>query len=199
MKHLIFILTFIFFSPSIFGQSQKQLLRYKTSTGHVITVRGNAILYDNRRIFTIKYPDDIYFDSKSNRIIEDHGSVFLFLAVNGSPNLDRLNVFSITSSKAVLVTDAILSPIKDYDHDGFLEFGGSDLTEVYPNPDSMYYIPTAYYEIKNGKIHSDDSLTRIKDIEINGLYIPYKKQLDKNGSCCKVIPKPKAHRKRVIH
>jgi len=157
----------------------------------MISLSKGFILYDGRNIKKIDYPDDIIADSKSNRIIEDHGSVFLFVAIMGNPNLDRLNVFAITPFKATLVADAILSPIKDYDGDGYLEFGGSDLTEGYTNRDSMYYIPTFYYEIRNGKIKPDKTLTRSKDIELNGKYIPEKKRLDKDGYCCVVIPIPK--------
>ncbi|MHB8208445.1 hypothetical protein [Mucilaginibacter sp.] len=176
---------------NIFWFSVKHNLNFKTSTGHMISVSKGFILYDGRNIKKIGYPNDIIADSKSNRIIEDHGSVFLFIAMMGNPNLDRFNVFAITPFKATLVADAILSPIKDYDRDGYLEFGGSDLTEGYTNPDSMYYIPTSYYEIHNGKINPDKSLTRSKDIELNGKYIPEKKRLDKDGYCCVVIPIPK--------
>jgi len=55
----------------------------------------------------------------------------------------------------------------------------------------MYYIPTAYYEIKNGAISPDTALTKKKDIELNGIYLNSNNQLDKDGNCCKAIPKPK--------
>jgi len=110
--------------------------------------------------------------------------------MDGRPNLDRLNAFLIHPTKAILVADAILSAIKDYDGDGYLEFGGRDLTEIYTHPDSMCYVPTAYYELRKGKIHPDGALTRTEDIKINGLYLPPNKQLDRNGFCCKIIPIP---------
>lgn len=175
----------------------KNIVSFKTTSGHVIKVVNGQILYDNKSIFKIKYGDDILYESKSNRLIEDDGSIFLFVAMAGNPNRDRLNGFLITPTKATLVVDAILSPIKDYDNDGYVELGGSDLTEMYANPDSMYYIPTAYYEIRAGKIRPDNSLTKSKDIKINGLYLPPSKQLDKNGNCCKVVPKP--GRKHTLH
>ncbi len=146
----------------------------------------------------LKYPEDIIDTGNLNQIIEDHGAVFLFLAEFGGPNLDRYNVYKITPSAATMVADAILSPIKDYDHDGYLEFGGRDLTEHYPNPDSMYYIPTEYYEIRNGEIHTDKTLTIQKDKEINGLYLPPGKQLDNDGNCCVVIPDPRPRGKKTV-
>lgn len=175
----------------------KNILSFKTSTGHTIKIFKGQISYDNKVIFKRKYDDDILYESKSNRLIEDQGAVFLFIAIGGSPNLDRLNAFLITPAKATLVADVILSPIKDYDGDGYLEFGGRDLTEMYPNRDSMYYIPTAYYEIREGKIHPDNSLTKSEDIKLNGLYLPPGRQLDKDGNCCKVIPTP--GRKHTLH
>ncbi len=186
----VFVLLILITTKSAFGSFVKGILSFKTSTGHIIKVVKGQILYDNKSIFKIKYGDDILYESKSNRLIEDHGSIFLFIAMAGNPNLDRLDAFLITPTKATLVVDAILSPIKDYDNDGYLEFGGRDLTEMYPNPDSMYYIPTAYYEIRGGKIKPDNALTKNEDIKLNGLYLPPNKQLDKDGNCCKVVPTP---------
>jgi hypothetical protein len=118
----------------------------------------------------------------------------------GGPNDDRYNVYKISEFKAKLVADAVLSAVKDYDLDGYLEFGGRDLTEQYPNLDSMYYIPTKYFEIRNGEINEDKALTIQKDVEINGLYLPPNRQLDKNGSCCVVIPDPnRKHKKSIVN
>jgi len=192
MKHkYILVLLIVITSLFAFRLPVKNTLSFKTSTGHIIKVFKGQFFYDNRIVFKTKYDDDILYESKSNRLVEDHGAVFLFIAINGSPNLDRLNAFLITPTKVTLVADAILSPIKDYDHDGYLEFGGRDLTEVYTNPDSMYYIPTAYYKIRDGKIRPDDILTRNEDLKLNGIYLPPNKQFDKDGYCCKVIPRPK--------
>lgn len=186
----IFVLLIVTSGLYAFRLPAKNTLSFKTSTGHIIKVFKGQFFYDNRIVFKKKYDDDILYESKSNRLVEDHGAVFLFIAVNGTPNLDRLNVFLITPTKATLVADAILSPIKDYDHDGYLEFGGRDLTEMHTNPDSMYYIPTAYYKIREGKIKPDYMLTRSEDFKLNGIYLPPNKRLDKNDNCCKVIPRP---------
>ncbi|QEC79290.1 hypothetical protein [Mucilaginibacter ginsenosidivorax] len=191
----ILVLAIIIVTLPAFRLSVKNILSFKTSTGHTIKVARGQILYDNKIILKIKHPDDVLYESKSNRLIEDHGSVFLFIAMAGNPNIDRLNAFLINSTKATLLVDAILSPIKDHDGDGYLEFGGRDLTEVYGNPDSMYYIPSAYYEIREGKIYPDNTLTRNKDIKTNGLYLPPNKQLDKDGYCCKVVPVPRRKHK----
>jgi len=178
-----------------FRPDVKEQFNFKTSSGHLIKVLKGQILYDNRVVFKFR-DDDIIYESKSNRILEDHGVVFLFIALAGSPNLDRLNTFLITSANAALVADAVISPIKDYDNDGYLEFGGRDLTEHHPSRDSMYYVPNKYYEIKNGKVSFDNSLMKTVDIKTNGLYLPPSKRLDKNGYCCKVISKPRKKRSR---
>lgn len=177
--------------------AQRHPLKFKTHSGHMVKVSHGTISYDARAIFHLEDPDDILDTSRLNRIIEDHGAVFLFLAMDGRPNLDRYNVYKITPLSAKLVADAILSPIKDYDNDGYLEFGGRDLTEGYGSPDSMYYIPTAYYEVRNGTIHQDVKLTIQKDKEINGLYLPPAKQLDVDGNCCVVIADPAHKRKKT--
>jgi hypothetical protein len=182
-----------------FGSPVKKILSFKTYTGHVVKVLKGRIFYDNKVIFNGENDDEILYDDKSNRLIEDHGSVFLFIAMDGNPNLDRLNAFLITPTKAIIIADAILSPIKDYDHDGYLEFGGRDLTEMYPNRDSTYYIPTTYYEIRDGKIHLDKTLTRNEDIKLNGLYLPPNKQLDNDGNCCKVVPTPGRKHRLHVH
>ncbi|OJW18322.1 MAG: hypothetical protein BGO48_17385 [Mucilaginibacter sp. 44-25] len=170
-------------------------LVYKTLTGHKIKITDKGIFYDDVLIGKVDYPQDILTDKKQNRIVEDEGAIFLFLAFNGKPNSDRLVAFSISPKKATLVADAILSPIKDYDNDGNLEFGGRDLTEAYTTPDSMYYIPTKYYEIVNGTIKPDLPLTRKADIKINGIYLPPNKQLNRDGNCCRVISTPEKTKK----
>jgi hypothetical protein len=188
-QSVIFLIVVVLVSQNVSGFSAKRMLLFKTSKGHIIKVYKGIISLDNKRIYKMN-DDEIIYDNVSNKTIEDHGSVLLFLVLDDRPNLEKLGTFMIKPGKAILVAKSIRSPIKDYDNDGFLEFGGSDLTEGYPNPDSMYYIPTSYYEIRNGKVHPDKSLTRNKDVEINGIYLPPKNQLDKDGFCCKVIPKP---------
>ncbi|MES2063836.1 MAG: hypothetical protein V4456_18065 [Bacteroidota bacterium] len=195
-KHF-FVLLLTFTSLSAFQSSVKNALRFKSATGHIIKVYKGGIFYDEKLIHNIKYPDGIIYKSKYNRLIEDHGSMFLFIGMMDNPNLDKLIVFRITSTKATPGESAILSEIKDYDKDGFLEFGGRDLTEAYPNPDSMYYIPSAYYEIRNGEIRTDNSLTKSEDIKLNGLYLPPNKRFDNDGNCCKVVPAPV--RKHKLH
>src|ERR1700752_1102226 len=153
-------------SLSAFRLPLKNILSFKISSGHIVKVFKGQIFYDNKVIFKRKYDDDILYENKTNRLIENHGVIFLFIAVDDRPNLEKLNAFLITPTKATLVANAILSPIKDYEGDGYLEFGGRDLTEMYPNRDSMYYIPTAYYEIHEGKIHPDNSLTKSEDIKL---------------------------------
>lgn len=174
-----------------FMSPEKQSLRLKTSKGAVIKVIKDHILYNGKKIATLKYFEDVLWEDKANRLIEDHNKTFLFLAMDGSPSALRLNVFLITSKKATMVADAILTPIKDYDRDGYLEFGGAEFTEAHPHPDSMYYVPNAYYEIRKGEIIPERALTISQDIKINGIYLTPSKQPHKDGSCCRVILKPK--------
>lgn len=177
----------LYSSLSAFSQNQKDKLLFHSKTVGEIHVERDSIFVNNKALygfeeFALKY------SSKLNRLIEDRSSVFLFLVIDGSPNRDRLYGFKITSAKADSIVDAIASEIKDFDKDGYLEFGGSDLTEVHPSKDSMYYIPSAFYEIRNGNIIFDSLLTKKKDIEVNGIYL--KDQLDTDGNCCRVIAKP---------
>ncbi|HVX48835.1 MAG TPA: hypothetical protein VHB48_01710, partial [Chitinophagaceae bacterium] len=75
-----------------------------------------------------------------------------------------------------------------------IEFGGFDITEVCESKDSMYYNPSNYYEINNGAITRDSSLTKKMDIKVNGIYLP--KPLDENGFCCIIIKKPPSRNKQ---
>ncbi len=182
---------------SLSANAQTHPLKFKTHAGNWITVDHGIIKYNGKAILRRKYWDDI-IDTNQNRIIEDGGSVFLFLAIDGRPNLDEYEVYKLTPYTAKLVANAMLSPIKDYDGDGYLEFGGSNLTEGYGNPDSMYYVPTHYFKIKNGEIGEDKALTVREDKKINGLYLPPNKQLDKDGNCCTVVPDPARKGKKTI-
>jgi hypothetical protein len=132
--------------------------------------------------------DEIILDSRRNRLIEDAGNSFLFLEMDGRPNLNRLYCFRVSANRVDSVVDANTSDILDMDGDGYLEFGGRDLTEEHPSEDSMYYIPTDYYEVRRGKIRYDSSLSRERAIWINGVYLP--QPLDVDHNCCKVILKP---------
>jgi hypothetical protein len=170
-------------------QHSTKLLHFKTFNGHTVTVAKGFIKYDSKPLLKINN-DDILFSHGSNRLIEDHGSVFLFLAVDDNPNKEKYEVYLITPYRAKHLLTSILSPIEDYDHDRYMEFGGSDLTEGYGNADSMYYIPTLFYKIKDGHIKPDMKLTKREDIGLNGIYLPASKRLDKDGNCCVVIPKP---------
>jgi hypothetical protein len=160
---------------------------FQTSHGQTINIRNDGIYVNGKNLHQLDSGGDIYID-KQNRLIENGGSVFLFVPVNGAPNKERLHGFKITNDKVDAVVDAISSDIRDWDGDTFLEFGGRNITEVYPGKDSMYYIPSYYYEIRNGKIQYDSILTKNMDIRENGIYLH--DQLDSNGNCCKVIPKP---------
>ncbi|HLX53842.1 MAG TPA: hypothetical protein VKR58_07870, partial [Aquella sp.] len=89
MKHkYVLVLLVTIATLSGFQLPVKNIISFKTASGHVIKVVNGQILYDTKSIFKIKYGDDILYESKSNRLIEDHGSIFLFIAMAGNPNLD---------------------------------------------------------------------------------------------------------------
>ncbi|WP_143097719.1 hypothetical protein [Chitinophaga sp. CF118] len=173
-----------------FAQTPRTDLHFTSSKQQKITVYKGTIFVNGNRAYQLA-SDAIVYTSRRNRLVEDNGNVFLFLEVTKTPNKNRLYVFGINNSKADSLMDAISSDVKDMDHDGFLEFGGSDITATYPSNDSMYYIPAKYYEIKRGLITFDAAYTEKMDKKVNGTYIS--EPLDKSGNCCKVIPKPKSH------
>lgn len=161
--------------------------KFRSTQGWNIVVENGIIRINNKELY--RFEDDaIYYNSKRNRLIEDGGSTFLFVEVDGSPNLNELYAFQLTGNSVKLLAKAISSDLKDLDADSYLEFGGTDLTEMHPSPDSMYYIPYDYYEIREGRILYDSALSKKKDIQVNGVYLanPY----DSDMNCCKVIVKP---------
>jgi hypothetical protein len=174
-------------SSAAFAQAKSGSLQFQTEKGLVISVHNGSISVNNRRLYNLD-DEGIIYASKRNKLIEDDGSTFLFLEIDGSPNRDRLYVFQISVNRVDSVVDAISSDLKDLDGDTYLEFGGADFTEVYPSRDSMYYIPSRYYEIRAGRVVFDSSCTKKMDIKENGIYLA--NPLGPDGFCCKVIPKP---------
>lgn len=183
LKHLLTIPLFLAFCYHCFAQQTT----FKTSKGLTIHLQGDGIYVNGMNLYPQASKIDLLID-ESNRLIENEGSIFLFVHVGGSPNKDRLYGFKITEKKVDSIVNAISSDIRDMDADSCLEFGGVDLTEYVPNKDSMYYIPSAYYEIRGGKIRFDSTLTINMDIRKNGFYL--RERLDADGFCCKVIPIP---------
>lgn len=183
---------FVLFAGAI-GQTKKLAeITFKTRDGHSIRLTANYIYYDGKTIFKHKYPGDVRIGIDKDHLVESGGAVFLFITTNGAPNLDPYKVYQITPTGAKFITESTASPIEDYDKDGDLEFGGRDLTEVHPSCDSMYYIPTQYFEISKGRIALDKKLTIKMDKKINGIYLS--QPLDESGNCCKVIPITKSER-----
>lgn len=168
----------------------------KTQSGDKVIVTKNVIDYNNKPVS--KEIEGIVYNSKYNRLIEQNGSILLFLEIDNRPNYNNLAAFSLTKQKATKLIECVYNdkaqgigpvPFTDMDGDGKLEFGGFDITEGYNSKDSMYYNPSQYYEISNGEIKFDSALTKKMDIKINGVYLS--RPLDKDGNCCVVIKKPK--------
>jgi hypothetical protein len=135
---------------------------------------------NGKKIFTdsLNYLVD---SSKYTRIIIDNDNVLMFMECDGRPNLDYLSAYAIDlkNKKMTYLSSSVfnnspkskLKPFTDIDGDGFLEYGGFDLTEMHPHPDSMYYHPSSFYEIRNGKLFFDSLLTKSEDIRVNGIYV----------------------------
>lgn len=188
LKILLLLFLFSIVHVQIYTQTNSKNLIFHTTKSQTVAIHGGSISVNNKNLYKLQY-DDIIYSSKRNRLIENSGSTFLFLEINGTPNRNRLYVFSISKDKVDSIAEAISSDIKDLDGDTCLEFGGSDVTEVHPSKDSMYYIPANFYEIRNGRILFDLSLTKAISIELNGIYLS--NPLDAEGYCCKAILKPK--------
>lgn len=179
------LLLLLLISCSTFAQTPKAELHFTSSKQQKITVFKGTIFVNGNRTYQLP-PDAINYPSRRNRLIEDGGNVFLFLEINGSPKKNKLYVFGINNSIADSLMEAISSDVKDMDHDGSLEFGGSDVTEVHPSADSMYYVSAKFYEINKGRITFDAAYTEKIDKKANGVYIA-------DPSNKKAILKPKGH------
>ena len=184
---LPFLLLFSFVQP-------KDRVVFKTHSGDEIVISNDVIHYNGKAIS--KPIDGIFHDSKYNRLIEQNSRVLLFLEIDGNPNYNTIELFELTRQKATELIDVVYNdktqgigppPFTDMDADGKIELGGFDLTEWYDSKDSIYYNPSKYYEIDNGTIMFDSSLTRKMDIKVNGVYLA--KPLDKDGNCSVIIKK----------
>lgn len=187
MRHLLHLcLIFPFCLPAAAQKSGNEL-HFTSSQQQMITVYKGTIFVNGNKAFI--FPKDIInYKSRRNRLIEDGRTVFLFLEVDGSPNKNRLMVFNIDHSLADSLLNTVSSDVKDWDQDGNLEFGGSDLVKVHSSPDSIYYTPARFYEIKKGKITLDAALTEKTEKKLNGTYLP--DPFEANGQP-KVIPRSK--------
>lgn len=193
MKNILSIILF-----ALISIQQKEKVILKTKSGDIVSIMNDKIYYNSK---AISEPiSEIIYNSKYNRIIEDGNSMFLFIEVDDRPNYNMLEVYNLTKQKATKLLEAVYNDrsqgskndhisLTDIDNDGYLEFGGFGINEGYDNKDSMYYNPSRYYEIRNGKITLDSVLTKKMDIKMNGVYL--KKPLDKNGNCCIVVRRPK--------
>jgi len=178
-------LMIIISSPAL-AQSPANNIAFKSSQGHMVSVYNGSIIVNAKRSYHLGV-DNVVYKSRRNKIIEDKGNVFLFLEVTDGTKKNKFYIFSIHNSIADSLFTAIASDVKDLDQDGFMEFGGSEASQPYPAADSMYYVPSRFYEIKNGQITFDGAYTEKVDMKVNKTYIP--DPLDKNGNCCVVVPR----------
>lgn len=139
-----------------------------------------AFFLNEEKVFTDR-ANYLVDASKYSRIISKNGNVLLFMECDGRPNLDYLSAYKINikNKRITYLSSSVFEnnpksktkPFTDIDGDGFIEYGGFDLTEMHPNPDSMYYHPSSFYEIRNGKLFFDSLLTKKEDIRVNGMYV----------------------------
>lgn len=174
-------------SLPVLAQKPKTGLSFTSSKQQQISVYKGTIIVNGNKTFHFA-EDSINYASKRNRIEEDKGNVFLFLDVKAGPKKNRLYVFSINNSVADSILTTVSSDIKDWDHDGLLEFGGSELADPHPSADSIYYLPAKFYEIRKGRIEYDAEYTEKIDKKVNGTFIA--NPVGTNGRN-KAIPKPK--------
>ncbi|MBO9730231.1 MAG: hypothetical protein J7623_16445 [Chitinophaga sp.] len=187
IHHLFKLCLLCCFCLPVMAQKKANELHFTSSQRQLITVYKGNIFVNGNKAFVF-HEDIINYPSKRNRLVEDGASVFLFLEVNGSPKKNKLYVFRIDHSLADSVLTAISSDVKDYDHDGNLEFGGSEQAPPNPSADTIYYVPSRFYEIRKGRINFDAALTETTDKKVNGIYMP--DAWDEKGTF-QLIPKPK--------
>lgn len=183
MRPLLKLCLILFATMPAMAQKSANELHFTSSQQQLITVYKGNIFVNGNKAFVL-HEDIINYKSKRNRLVENGKSVFLFLEVNGAPKKNKIYVFNIDHSLADSLLTAISSDVKDWDRDGNLEFGGADLTDTYPSPDSMYYISSKFYEIKKGRITYDAELTETTDKKANGVFVA-------NPASGLVIPKGK--------
>jgi hypothetical protein len=191
MRHLFRLCLLLFIGLPVIAQKKPNELHFTSSQQQLITVYKGTIFVNGNKAFVFQ-EDSINYASKRNRLIENGKTVFLFLEVKNSPKKNRLQVFNIDHSLAISVLNAISSDVKDWDRDGELEFGGSELPQTYPAADSMYYVPSKFYEIKKGKIAYDAELTETTDKKVNGEFLA--EPTDSKGNL-KVISKSRKRAK----
>ncbi|MBV8252608.1 MAG: hypothetical protein JO154_08370 [Chitinophaga sp.] len=183
MRYLLQLCLCMAVSLSAMAQKEKNELHFTSSQAQRITVYKGTVFVNGNKAFI--FPEDnINYPSKRNRLIEDGKSVFLFLDVAMKTGSNRLYVFNIDHSLADTLLTAVSSDVKDWDHDGNMEFGGAEQVTPYvpftdKGADSAYYVPSRFYEIRKGKIIYDAELTEKTDIKANGVFLtePY----DANG------------------
>lgn len=141
---------------------------FKTSKGLKIDLSKTGISVNGKNL----YPNNIDFlPDQPAKLIESGTNVFFFVPYEAGPTSERMIVFRITDKKVDSILNAPSSDIKDLDGDSYPEFGGIDIGESLPEADSIYYVASEYYEIKDGKILPDTAMVINTDVRTNGVYM----------------------------
>jgi hypothetical protein len=152
MRHLFRLCLLLFIGLPVIAQKKPNELHFTSSQQQLITVYKGTIFVNGNKAFVFQ-EDSINYASKRNRLIENGKTVFLFLEVKNSPKKNRLQVFNIDHSLAISVLNAVSSDVKDWDRDGELEFGGSELPQTYPAADPCIMSLQNSMKLKRVKLH----------------------------------------------
>src|SRR5438552_176641 len=76
------------------AQKNSDQIDFVTSKSDKLKIKDGSVFLNGKEKYRFQY-DEIIYQSKRNKLLELNGSVFLFIEVNGSPNLDRLYVFKV--------------------------------------------------------------------------------------------------------
>ena len=71
------------------AQKEVNQVVFVTSKSDKIKIKDDTIFLNEKEKYRFQY-DEIKYQSKRNKLLEVNGSVFLFIEVNGNPNLDRI-------------------------------------------------------------------------------------------------------------
>ncbi len=123
---------------------------------------GNKILFVDTSATTS-------YDLSRSQLIQYKDKAYLALFKHHPFDANLFAIINLDSPEKYV--DVIASEVKDYDHDGILETGGSRIIE---SPcrrcDSLYYNPQVFYQFGE-QLELDTMLSKSKTLEIFDVYL----------------------------